>query len=211
LLLTAVLLLSVSGFADAIVNNFTGYNDYWHSFGDQLTDTQTYGEIFTVPTGETYLTSFSFFTGHPIDPGNIVLGAYIAEWNGDRLGNLLYDSGKFTYDNAGDEELTFNTGGVFVNPGQKYMIFLSTTQFSGESVGSTYFSTGSSNDALNGFSYYNNGNNWVVLFATQWQGYGLSPDLAVNLDFQSVPEPGSLVFLGTGIVGLAGILRNKLF
>lgn len=37
--------------------------------------TQTYGEIFIAPQGVSDLSSFSFYTGNPIDPGNIILGA----------------------------------------------------------------------------------------------------------------------------------------
>ncbi len=40
---------------------------------------------------------------------------------------------------------------------------------------------------------------------------GLSPDLAINLEFTTVPEPAPLVLLGTGILGGAGVLRHKLF
>lgn len=43
-----------------------------------------------------------------------------------------------------------------------------------------------------------------------WQG--LTPDASsyVNFQFGSVPEPGSLVLLGSGVLGAAGLLRRKL-
>ncbi len=123
ILLSAVLLLALSSFADTTINNFTGYNDGWFPFGDPNNATQTYGEIFTAPSGgDTSLASFSFYTGDPFFTGDIIAGAYIATWTGTHAGKLLYDSGEFDYDNAGNEELTFNTGGLSVTPGAQYIM-----------------------------------------------------------------------------------------
>ncbi len=63
LFLSAVLLLAVSSFADTIVNNFTGYDDQWAPFGNP--DTATYGEVFTTPSTDLNLASFSFYVGNP--------------------------------------------------------------------------------------------------------------------------------------------------
>jgi hypothetical protein len=44
------------------------------------------------------------------------------------------------------------------------------------------------------------------------ESHDFSNSLAPNLEVNSaVPEPGTLVMLGTGILGLAGSLRRKLF
>jgi len=46
-----------------------------------------------------------------------------------------------------------------------------------------------------------------------WYGtlYQRNSDLAFNLQGIPTPEPGSLILMGTGILGLAGMLRRKLF
>jgi len=211
LFLAAVVLFAASAFADTTINNFAGYNDFWHPYGDNSSSTQTYGEIFTAPSGEANLSSFSFYMGNPIDSGNIITGAYIATWTGGHAGTLLYDSGAFTYDNLGDEKISFNTGGLGVNPGQQYVMFLSTSNYHGQSSGSTYISTGNTDPNLNGFAYYNNGGDFNGLFTNNWDAAGLQPDWAVELQFNSVPEPGTLMMLGTGILGGIGVLRRKLF
>lgn len=208
LFLAAILLVAMSGFADTIVNNFNGYSDYWNPFGNP--NTATYGELFTAPSGVSNLSSFSFYMGSQDLPGNILTGAYIATWTGSQAGTLLYSSAPINYDNNGDEQITVNNANVTVTPGQQYVMFLSVSQYYGQSAGQAFASQGGTNQYLNGFVYNNNMGDFNSLFTTAWSG-PFSPDWAVNLDFNSVPEPSSLLMLGTGILGGIGVLRRKLF
>lgn len=208
LFLAALLLVATCGFADTVVNNFNGYSDYWHPFG--YPDTSTYGELFTAPSGVSNLSSFSFYMGSQYAAGNIITGAYIATWTGSNAGTLLYSSPQINYDNNGDEQITINNANVGVTPGQQYVMFLSVSQYYGQSFGQAYVSQGGTNQYLNGFVYNNNGGDFNALFNTAWSG-PLTPDWAVNLDFNSVPEPSSLIMLGTGLLGGIGVLRRKLF
>jgi hypothetical protein len=208
LFLAAILLFAMSGFADTVVNNFNGYSDYWNPFG--YPNTATYGELFTAPSGVSNLSSFSFYMGDTLTSGNIITGAYIATWNGSMAGSLLYSSPQINYDNLGNEQITVNGANVAVNPGQQYVMFLSISQYYGQSSGTSYVSQGGTNQYLNGFVYNNNSGDFNSLFTSAWSG-PLSPDWAVNLDFNTVPEPSSLLMLGTGILGGIGILRRKLF
>ena len=205
--LVAVLLFAVSGFADTTYNNFNGYSDYWHPFG--YPDTATYGELFTSPNnGDNNLASFSFYMGSQLVAGNIITGAYIATWTGSMAGTLLYSNGPINYDNAGDEQITINTGGLALNPNAQYVMFLSISNFYNQSQGQAYVSQGTSITGLNGFAYNNNEGNFNALFTTAWSG-PLSPDWAVNLHFNAVPEPGTLGLIALGGLGLVGALRKR--
>jgi hypothetical protein len=203
--LIAVLLFAVSGFADTSYNNFNGYSDFWHPYG--FPDTSTYGELFTSPNNsDNNLASFSFYMGSAALGGNIITGAYIATWTGSMAGTLLYSAGPINYDNLGNEQITINTGGLALNSNTQYVMFLSVSNFYGQSTGQAFASQGTSITGLNGFVYNNNAGDFNALFTTAWQG-PLSPDWAVNLHF--VPEPGTLGLIALGGLGLVGALRKR--
>jgi len=207
----AVLLCAVSGWAGTEYNNFGGYVDYWNPFGNS--NTATYGETFSAPTnGDISLTSFSFYMGDPVTQGDILLSAYIATWTGSNIGTVLYSSPMVDYANTGDAELTFDTGGLALTGGAEYVAFLSVSGYYGDSSGQSYASKGTGTIPGGAFVYDNNSGDFSALYTDMWAG-PLSPDWAIDAEFSSAvtPEPGTVMLLGTGLVGLVALRRRLKF
>ncbi len=206
----AVLLFASSGFAGTVYDNFTGYSPYWNPLG--YPNTATYGETFTAPTnGDTNLQSFGFYMAGPVTSGDMIVSAYIATWTGSNAGTLLFTSPSIDYANTGDAELTFSTGGLSLTGGANYVAFLSISQYYGQSSGESYISAGDPTIPGGGFVYYNNGGSFGDLFSNVWDSTGLQPDWAITATFDpgsGVPEPGTVILLGAGLLAVMGIRRR---
>jgi len=208
-------LCAAPALADTTYNNFTGYSAYWEPLGNP--NTATYGETFTAPTnGDTNLQSFGFYMAGPWSAGDVVMSAYIATWTGTQAGTILFSSPSVDYANTGSDFLSFNTGGLDLTGGGTYVMFLSVSQYYGQSSGEIQISQGSAITGLDGFDYYNNSGDFGALTSSSWDAAGLSPNWAVNLDFNSgssspVPEPPSFFLEAAGMLGALGtMIRRKL-
>jgi hypothetical protein len=207
-------LCAAPALADTTYNNFTGYTPFWQPLG--YPNTATYGETFTAPTnGDNNLKSFGFYMTGPIAPGDIVLGGYIATWTGTHAGTIVFTSLPLNYANTGQAFLDFNTGGLDLTAGGNYVMFLSISQYYGQSTGESQVSAGSATIPGGAFAYFNNGGNFAELTTTNWDQTGLKPDWAVDLEFTpntpAVPEPPSFFLEAAGLLGAFGtMLRRRL-
>jgi len=127
----------------------------------------------------------------------------------------------FIYNGTNDDLLFLNT--EHVDPISQMTWVASPTFNFNLQAGNTYYFGVISNAAADyGYifppiDYSNNGLTAVTSGNSNYSGYGVpvfsssgSAEIGLRLTEGSVPEPGSMVLLGTGVVGLAGVLRRKL-
>lgn len=183
-------------------------------------DTSTYGQTFTVNGPDNVLESFSFQIWKTTSP--IPFAAYVAEWSGGRQGQvagpLLYNSGLQSFSNTGSgfQQVSFNTGGIHLNTGSKYVAFLSTSGFqSGQPESVTSFGVdyqeffGESDVYAGGeFVFYNAGDDLNRVLNSNWGTY-FPADAAFQANLTGatpVPTPALL----PGLIGLGlGVLRKR--
>ncbi|MGH8655378.1 MAG: hypothetical protein ACREYE_25835 [Gammaproteobacteria bacterium] len=131
--LTFGALLSASAHGTVIdTTPFWDRNLWISGFGDGrfTRDFSTIGQIFTVPSAEPVLDSFSFWINDDIESTRYTdFSAYVMSWDGGRAaGPILYSTVQQTTTNnhglGGWEEFTFNTGGLKLVGEQSYIAFL---------------------------------------------------------------------------------------
>lgn len=202
----AVALLTTPSFAAIEAWNFaTPGNNYTNG-------NWTFGEVF-VPTRNIEVYYLGYYAAYGV--GNFVSDHPVGMF--DAAGNLLSSTDITNASRVTD----FNQPYLNTYPPTGYFAFNPVTPFLLQ-AGQTYVIEGVSNldpYAWNdpGFTVYLPltilGNNWVLGNGLNFNGTGLINDVSDGYwgaNF-ATPEPGTILMLGTGILGLAGMLRRKLF
>lgn len=113
--------------AGAPINTYALWNGRSNTNGFGCGGTTTSGQVITVPDGLTTLDSFATWV-RPSGSGSMVIRAEIYDWDGAKAaGAGLYESAPLTLDFHDNtfHKLAFDTGGVPVTAGAKYVLFIS--------------------------------------------------------------------------------------
>lgn len=190
--LLAILCLATTAFADNIVFDLSPTNGTTSRGPGDGT-----GQGVSVQTTQT-LSDVEFFLDSPSG------------------GNFKY----FIYDSTNTNLLFLTT--FHVNPISQMQWVAAPVNFTLDAGNTYYFGVISDSNADYGYifppiDYSNNGLTAITTGNSNYSGYGVpvfsgngSAEIGLRLSEANVPEPGSMVLLGTGVVGLAGVLRRKL-
>jgi PEP-CTERM motif-containing protein len=206
-----VLLTPTAGYAQIIPNTVEAWN--FSVPGNNFTNGNwTFGEVF-VPDRNIQVDYLGYYAANGV--GNFLsphpVGMFDA--NGVLLGQTVVDNGS-TITDFFQPQLNFNPpGGHFVyNPVSPFWLLAGQTYVIEGVSGSDPYTW---NDP--GFTVYLPlnilGNNWVLNNGLNFNGIGLINDVNDGYwgaDFASTPEPATLLLFGSGVLGLAGLVRRKL-
>ena len=141
--------------------------------------TTSYGQVITVPAVDTVLSSFSVEMVSV--PATRIFRAEVYEWNGSAVtGPNLYESGPTATTGPTKQTITFDTGGVGLTAGAKYILFVTMAKDAGSGNGAM----GSrSDDAYAGGEFH-----WGIGPPSSWTdpnawGVCCGPDLAFTATF----------------------------
>ena len=189
--------------------------DRGNQFPFGLPNSATYGQTFLVPTGDGTMTGFSLFLrGRFAGSGPLNLRGYVASWDGEKAGTLLYSSDVRTKDaSAALAEFIFTTS-IPVIAGSRYVAFLSVSD-AGTQVGTnSRFRSPFTDDVIDGaFVFLNNGTDFSAIFRDAWSQVG-QEDLFFRAQFDaaptsSVPEPATWALMVGGLGMVGGAARRR--
>jgi len=198
-----------------IDNTGTGSPGTITSFG--APDTATYGQTLLNLSGpDTVLDNFSMFLSDRVSgSGTLNLRGYVAEWDGSKASNILFESTTRTMNAAGTlQEFAFNTGGLALTPANDYVFFLSISNLAAQTI-SKFAMPSDLNDSINGsFVFLNNGTSFGNLTTATWSIFP-TQDTFLKAEFSPVvsvvPLPAALPLYGSGlaIMGFIGWHRRR--
>lgn len=201
-----LLFLSTSIIHAAIIDSTGGnpapLNYFAPFFGTP--DHQIYGQTFIAPSTDTYLNNFSLYLSSRYSgSGALDLKGYIADFDSTKNSPILYTSSIQTMNAAGTlQEFFFDTGSLSLIGGHAYIAYLSVEGLTNPA--NSNFSMPGVDDRIEGGPYF------LPAGSTYWVGIG-GFDIWFKANFSaSVPEPSTMLLLGSGLLGLVGYSRRRL-
>lgn len=151
----------------------------------------TYGQTITIPAGVTQLTSFGFEMQSV--PSTVVFRGAVYLWdeaNKRATGPALYESAPRSTTGATPQLITFSPpGGVTVIPGQKYVIFATTSRDQAGASGHGFWAVSYSNPYAGGdAALINNGANPADWTSGTW-AVNTTTDFGFVANFNAPPAP----------------------
>lgn len=221
ILRVSALALAISGVAAAqtpVINtpDFTSAGAF-AGFG--ANGVPTAGQTFTVPVGDTFLNSFSFYLANDELNGggaDLVFKPYLMTWAGDHPSgvNLLGVSPATAGNGSTYAEYLFNVG-MAVTAGDVYVAFLTTSGVAQNGDGNGFNQFAGSNTAYAGGELvyaFTAADGSDITAPGNWTG-SEGGQLGFNAQFSgeqsTVPEPSEFVLLGSGLSGLIGLVRIR--
>lgn len=180
-------------------------------------DTATYGQTITIPAGVTQLTSFGFEMQSV--PSTVVFRGEVYLWddaNNRATGPALYESAVRSTTGATPQLITFSPpGGVTVVPGQKYVIFATTSRDQAGASGQGLWAASSSNPYAGGDAVFiNSGANPADWTSVAW-AVNATTDFGFVANFNAPPAPvptlseWAMILFGLVLAGGAVVMVQR--
>jgi hypothetical protein len=224
--LSVVCLGAISAFGQIFSTPIQGD---WYPFGTQSyngqSQSQTYGQSFTVPSTGNILDSWTFNlkTGGA-SPVNFQFD--LMAWNGSMAtGSVLYQSSEQTVPTTDTSYTAFTVNpDLALTKGSQYVMFINESGLNTGSVGfvslggsGTFFGGGSGTSPLGGAFYFlDNGDTFSDVTSQSWQNFwGTSGFTAYSATFSNpvvvggVPDAGSSMFLLSLALGGITAMRRR--
>jgi hypothetical protein len=177
-------------------------------------DTATAGQVVTVPQTDTVLDRFTFYMSTFGDPAELTFRGEVYAWDGTKAtGPNLWESSPRTLSVPDSfTPVTFNTGGVRLVAGKRYVLFVSLSKdyeqnAPGNQAALGWVSTNVYNGG--GFVYFNDSGDESLWTTSPWQRFSVDlDDLAFKATFSS-PLPTLKNQCMNGGWHSYGVFRNQ--